>query len=377
MNRIQELIKELCPNGVEWKTLGEIGTFVRGNGLQKSDFKESGIGCIHYGQIYTYYGLFTDKTKSFVSPDLAEKLKKVEPGDIILACTSENIEDVCKCVVWEGTDIIVTGGHASIFKHNQNPRYIAYFFKSSVFEKQKIKYVYGAKVIDIKNDDLAKIEIPLPPLPVQTEIVRILDKFVEQQEQLEKLIALRTKQYEYYREEMLTAKEGEEWETKTLGEIAKISIGKKPNNILEKGAFEYINAGTTCSGYSDDYNFEGDVITTPSRGEGGIGFVGYQNKRFWCGPLCYVIDTSENNKFIYHYLSLHNNLILDLKCEGGVPALNRKDLVTIKLQIPTKDIQNEIVKTLDSFESSISALTSALELSKKRYEHYRDEMLRF
>lgn len=176
---------------------------------------------------------------------------------------------------------------------------------------------------------------------------------------------------------MLKPKEGEKWETKTLGEIGKISIGKKPNEILDKGTFEYINAGTTCSGYSETYNFEGDTITTPSRGEGGIGFVGYQKKRFWCGPLCYAIKTSENNKFIYHYLTLHNKLILDLKCEGGVPALNRKDLITIEIQVPPVAVQEKIVHTLDSFETSITTLTTALELSKKRYEYYRDKMMRF
>ena len=68
MADIQKLITELCPDGVEFKKLGEIGTFVRGNGLQKKDFTECGVGCIHYGQIYTYYNLFTTETKSLVDP---------------------------------------------------------------------------------------------------------------------------------------------------------------------------------------------------------------------------------------------------------------------------------------------------------------------
>src|SRR5690606_20010501 len=68
---------------VEWRTFGDLGEIIRGNGLQKSDFTESGVGCIHYGQIYTYYGTSTVKTKSFVSPELALKLKKVSKGDLI------------------------------------------------------------------------------------------------------------------------------------------------------------------------------------------------------------------------------------------------------------------------------------------------------
>ena len=107
---------------VKWMTLGEIGTFVRGNGLQKKDFTDAGIGCIHYGQIYTYYGTSTSVTKSFVSHELAQKLTKVKKGNLIIACTSENIEDVCKAVVWLGDEDIVTGGHACVLAHNENPK---------------------------------------------------------------------------------------------------------------------------------------------------------------------------------------------------------------------------------------------------------------
>lgn len=121
MNKLDALIAELCPQGVERKRLGDIGVVVRGNGLQKKDFTESGVGCIHYGQIYTYYGTCAYKTKSFVSHELAEKLQKVNKGDLVIAVTSENVEDVGKCVVWLGDEQIVTGAHAAIFKHNQDP----------------------------------------------------------------------------------------------------------------------------------------------------------------------------------------------------------------------------------------------------------------
>ena len=109
MNKLDALIAELCPQGVERKRLGDIGVVVRGNGLQKKDFTESGVGCIHYGQIYTYYGTCAYKTKSFVSHELAEKLQKVNKGDLVIAVTSENVEDVGKCVVWLGDDACGNG----------------------------------------------------------------------------------------------------------------------------------------------------------------------------------------------------------------------------------------------------------------------------
>ena len=195
---------------VEWKTWGEIGTFVRGNGLPKSDFTENGIGCIHYGQIYTYYGTFTENTISFVSEETAKKLQKVQKNDLIITNTSENMEDVCKTVVWLGENEIVTGGHATIFKHKENPKYLAYYTQTPIFFAEKKKLARGTKVIDVSAKDLAKIKIPIPPLAEQERIVEILDKFDrlvnDISEGLPAEIEARRKQYEYYRGKLLNFK---------------------------------------------------------------------------------------------------------------------------------------------------------------------------
>jgi len=183
----------------------------RGSGLQKSDFRENGVGCIHYGQIYTHYGVFTNETKSFVSNDLAKKLKKVNKGDLVIACTSENIEDVCKVVAWLGDEEIVTGGHSTIFKHNQNPKYLAYYFQTPMFFDQKKKYASGTKVIEVSAKKLSKINIPIPSLAEQDHIVQILDKFDALVNDisigLPAELSARRSQYEYYRNKLLTFKE--------------------------------------------------------------------------------------------------------------------------------------------------------------------------
>jgi type I restriction enzyme S subunit len=195
-------------NNVEWKTLGEIGQFIRGNGLQKKDFTESGVGCIHYGQIYTYYGTHARKTKSFVSQELSKKLKKVEKGDLIITNTSENIEDVCKAVAWLGDNQIVTGGHATIFKHEQNPKYLAYYTQTDMFSIEKKRLAQGTKVIDVSAKNLAKIKIPIPSLKEQERIASILDKLDSLVNDisigLPAEIKARRKQYEHYRNRLLT-----------------------------------------------------------------------------------------------------------------------------------------------------------------------------
>ena len=179
--------------------------------MQKKDFVEEGIGCIHYGQIYTYYGTSTTKTKSFVKKELASGLTKVRSGNLIVACNSENMEDVCKAVAWLGQEDIVTGGHACVFSHNENPKYISYVFQTDAFFQQKKKYARGAKVIDIKSVDLAKIVIPIPPIEEQERIVAILDRFEKLTnditEGLPAEIKARQQQYEYYRNKLLTFKQ--------------------------------------------------------------------------------------------------------------------------------------------------------------------------
>ena len=138
--------------------MSEFGELVRGNGLQKSDFVEDGVGCIHYGQIYTFYGTSTKTTKSFVTEQTASKLRKVYPTDLIITNTSENIEDVCKTVAWLGEEEIVTGGHATIFRHKQNPKYLCYYMQTEHFFKDKKKFAKGAKVSNSVIMPFAKIE---------------------------------------------------------------------------------------------------------------------------------------------------------------------------------------------------------------------------
>lgn len=196
---------------VKFMQLGEIGTFIKGNGLQKKDFTDSGVGCIHYGQIYTYYGTYTQQTKSFVSDELAKKLKKAQKGDLIIATTSENVEDVGKAVAWLGNESICIGGHSTVFHHNQNPKYMAYLFQTEIFFKQKQKVAKGVKVIDISDKAMSKFKFGFPSIEEQERIVSILDEFNkltnEISDSLQAEITARKKQYEYYRNKLLTFKE--------------------------------------------------------------------------------------------------------------------------------------------------------------------------
>lgn len=207
MTKLEKLIQELCPNGVEYKPLGDIATISRGGSFQKKDYTENGVPCIHYGQIYMYYGLFAEKTLTYISEEVAQKQKFAEPGDIIMAVTSENIDDVCKCMAWLGSEKVAVSGHTAIIHHSINPKYLVYWLSSTMFYQQKVKIAHGTKVIEVAPARLADIILPVPPLPVQREIVRILDNFTEITQKLTTELAAeliaRKQQYEYYRNRLL------------------------------------------------------------------------------------------------------------------------------------------------------------------------------
>lgn len=200
MNRIDRLIAEHCPDGVEFKTLGEVGEFIRGNGLQKSDLAEAGVGAIHYGQIHTHYGTWATETRSFVSKALADKLRKARPGDLVIATTSEDDEAVAKAVAWVGDAEVAVSGDAYIYRHELEPKYVSYFFQSEQFQDQKKRRITGTKVRRISGESMAKIRVPVPPLEIQQEIVAILDRFTKLEAELE----ARRAQYKHYRDALLT-----------------------------------------------------------------------------------------------------------------------------------------------------------------------------
>ena len=206
LNKITKEMEE--DRSVSIVTLGEIGEFTRGNGLQKKDFQEKGNPVIHYGQIYTKYSFSADKVLSYVSDEIFSKLRKAQKNDILIATTSENIEDVGKSVVWLGDEEIGFSGDMYSYRTKQNPKFIAYFFQTNDFQKQKERKVTGTKMIRIHSDDMKNFEIPLPSLSLQNKIVKILDKFqimfADTKGLLPEEIAQRQKQYEYYREKLLT-----------------------------------------------------------------------------------------------------------------------------------------------------------------------------
>ena len=394
---------------VEWKALGELGEFIRGNGMQKKDFVETGFPAIHYGQIYTRYGLSADQTFTYISEELAKKLRKAEKNDLLIATTSENDEDVVKPLAWLGDQAAISGD-MMLFRHKQNVKYLAYYFKTEAFQEQKRKYITGAKVRRVSSSDLAKIIVPIPcpndpkkSLAIQAEIVRMLDAFTELTNELTNELNARKKQYNYYRNQLLSFEEGEiEW--KTLGEVAIIQRGASPRPIAKyitdnEDAVPWIKIGDTSLG-SKYVNSTAQKITKEGAKQSRIlnkGDFIMSNSMSFGRP--YILGISGaihdgwasisgftkklNSDYLYHYLSSNNvqNYWTSNINSSSVSNLNVDIIKGLPVPIPNFFEQARIASILDKFDALTHSLTEGLPreiaLRQQQYEYYRDLLLSF
>ena len=408
MSFMQKLLDGVA---AEWKALGELGELVRGNGLQKKDFTETGVPAIHYGQIYTHYGLSTSKTKSFVSPDLAKQLRKVNKGNVVITNTSENLEDVGKALVYLGEQQAVTGGHASILKPGECllGKYFAYFTQTDEFSGEKRRYAKGTKVIDVSATDMAKIKIPIPcpenpkrSLEIQAEIVRILDEFTSLTAELTAELTARKKQYHYYRDQLLRFK-GDEVEWKALGEIGDVKMCKRilKSETQSEGDVPFYKIGTfgkqadafiseeIYESYKSRYSFPktGDVLISAA---GTIGrAVVYDGKPAYFQDSNIVwLDNDESivsNRYLWHCYKIVNWFVSG---GGTIDRLYNDNIKKTKIPVPypnnpEKSLteQARIVAILDKFDALVNDLSSGLpaeiKARRQQYEHYRDKLLSF
>ena len=416
-SKAKKLIEMIQMAPVEWKPLGKVGLLVRGNGLQKKDFTESGVPAIHYGQIYTYYGNQTDKTLSFVSPELAEKLKKVDKGDVVITNTSENIEDVGKALLYLGEEQAVTGGHATIFKPSKEivGKFFVYFTQTEIFDKAKRKFAKGTKVIDVSATDMAKIQIPIPSLENQQKIVTILDKFTELEATLEAELALRKRQYQYYRDFLLDFDNqirggiADDYKGrlkdvvwKTLGGVTlptenikwkytdKIyqyidltSVSRENKTITDTIAISVNNAPSRAQKIVKEH----DVIFATTRPtlqrftiiskkfSGEIASTGYCVLRANCKEVL--------PKWIYYQISTERfNQYVEVNQSGSAyPAISDAKVKEFKIPIPPLPEQEKIVAILDKFDTLTHSISEGLPheiaLRRKQYEYYREQLLAF
>lgn len=199
-----DLLEASKDGKVKVKTLDEIGTFTRGRRFVRTDIVPEGVPCIHYGDMYTYYGVWADETPTHLTKGRAEKLRFATKGDVVIVAAGENDLDIGVGVAWLGEEDVVIHDACFIFKHNMNPKYLSYFMRSMNYHLQIRMGVVDGKICSISAKELGRTLVAVPSLEEQSRIVSILDTFEASISNLEAQLKEREKQYEYYRNKLLT-----------------------------------------------------------------------------------------------------------------------------------------------------------------------------
>ncbi len=190
--------------------MSEVGTFIRGKRFVRTDVVEQGVPCIHYGDIYTSYGLTADTTRTFLSSEKAEKMRFAKKNDVVIVAAGENNMDIGVGVAWLGDEQVAVHDACFIFRSELNPRYLSHFLRGNDYHRQIKKYVSEGKICSISAANIGKAIIAIPPLQEQERIADVLDRFealtTSLQDGLPAEIAARRQQYEYYRDKLLDFK---------------------------------------------------------------------------------------------------------------------------------------------------------------------------
>jgi type I restriction enzyme S subunit len=159
--------------------LGDIGSITRGRRFTKGDYVDVGIPCIHYGQIHTHFDTVAQRAFTYLPAEMRSTLRFAQPGDVVVAATSETAEEVCKAVAWVGGEPVAVHDDCFIFHHSLNPKFASYLFRSGEFQQQKARAISRSKVVRVSASGLEQIKLPIPPPAVQDRIVAAVDAVAE------------------------------------------------------------------------------------------------------------------------------------------------------------------------------------------------------
>ena len=393
MNTIKELIEKYCPNGVEYKKLGEVATIRTGKGITKKDALEGGPYPIISGGISPMGGF---KFKNRDANTVTISRVGANAGYVNFIEVDFYLNDKCFSIIplkcWQ--NLIIN-------------KYLYYYLKNI---EPKIVFLQSeGGVPTINTVKVGGISIPVPPLPVQREIVRILDSFTSLEAELEAELEARRKQYEYYRDQLLSFKHlsgggRNEVEWKTLGEVFEMRNGYTPSKAhsefweggiipwfrmedirkngrrLSDSILHITDKGLKGKGLFDKGTFI--LATTATIGEHALLIVdSLANQRFTNLKIRKSLINSLSVDFVFYYLFIVDEFCKRHTNKSGFESVDMKALSKMPFPIPPLSTQRRIVSILDRFESLVNDITTGLpaEIAARhqQYEYYRDQLLSF
>lgn len=374
MNKIEILLKELCPNGVEWKEVGDVTQIKKGKQLNKSLLTDDGTYPAYNG------GQFESGRTDRYNVD--ENTTIISQGG-----ASAGFVNFITTKFWANAHCYFLLPDKKII----NNKYLYHFIKMK--QNNLMESQYGSGIPALKVDSISKIKIPIPPLEIQEEIVKILDKFTDYVTELTTELTLRQKQYNYYRDKLLSFEETSfEIKKKRIGDIlikgkgTKITASQMKTLHKEGNPIRIFAGGKTFADidYGDipgkDVHEETAIIV---KSRGIIDFEYYSKpfsfkNEFWSYSS---IDENINLRYIYHYLKYNKNHFQNIANNMQMPQISSSDTENYLIPIPKIEIQSRIVQVLDNFDTVCNDLNIGLpkeiELRQKQYEFFRDKLLTF
>ena len=409
MSNLEELIERLCPDGVEYKRLGDIGRISMCKRVLKS--QTNSVSGVPFYKI----GTFGKEADSYISEELFLDYKSRYPypkkGDVLISASGT----IGRTVIFDGKPSYFQD--SNIIWVANNEEFLTNKFLYYIYQTNPWKVADGGTIQRLYNSDLEKIQLPVPPLEVQREIVRILDNFTFLTTELAAELAARQKQYEYYRDLLLTFKPNES----TI-------LNERTNELELSSAIRWMKLGDTCL-----HSCSG---ATPKKSNseyyvgGTVPWIRTQNVTFnniysvdsfitekavqetvakWIPENCVIVAISgasagrcainkikattnqhclnmeiDSSKALYKYVfyclcNQYEELLS--KKQGARGDLNSSLILDTLIPVPPLEVQQRIVDILDRFDSLCNDISSGLpaeiEMRQKQYEYYRDKLLTF
>ena len=390
MNELNATLRRLGSNEFELRPLGEVGVFTRGRRFTKADYVDSGLPSIHYGEIYTTFKTVASAAERFVRPELENSLRLAKKGDVIIAATGESVAEVGKAVAWLGDESIAVHDDCYVFTSRLlDPIFTSYYFQSRHFHDQKRRLTSESKLARISGASLASILVPVPPVEVQVELVSVLSDLENLESalrsQLELEIEARRRQYEVYRDAILSFERERERERVRLSEVVELKAG------------QFIRAAEIASAPSPRFEvpcFGGGKLRgfvrhpTHSTSHSLIGRQGalcgdvrYVEGPFYATEHAIVVTPREgvDARWTYHVLkAMHLNRHASRSAQ---PGLSVEKLNALPVQLPPVEEQQRIAAVLDAMDLALHQLLvilfAEIAARRKQYEYYRDRLLAF
>ncbi|GAA8956938.1 restriction endonuclease subunit S [Helicobacter pylori] len=390
MNKIERLLHTLAPKGVEFRKLGEVCDFQKGKSITKKAVTFGKVPVISGGRQPAYYHNEANRSGETIA---------ISSSGVYAGYVS----------YWDIPVFLADSFSVSPKQKTLMPKYLFHYLTTQQDAIHATKSAGG--IPHVYSKDLQNFLIPIPPLEIQQEIVKILDAFTELNTELNTELKARKKQYQYYQNMLLDfndinqnhkdakmsaktypkrlktllqtlAPRGVEF--RKLGEVCEIIRGKRvtKKEILDKGKYPVVSGGIGFMGYLNEYNREENTITIAQYGT--AGFVNWQNQKFWANDVCFSVIPKEIliNRYLYYVLTNMQNYLYSISNRSAIPySISSNNIMQITIPIPPLEIQQEIVKILDQFLALTTDLQAGIpaeiEARKKQYEYYREKLLTF